>query len=90
MIHITGKLKAHHSLKNNYKKTKQNNNNPAVQWWCTPLIPALTKQRQVDPCEFETAKATCGRPLPPTHTHMQLVSKKTENDAKQWSLTKRL
>jgi hypothetical protein len=23
-------------------------------WWCTPLIPALGRQRQVDLCEFKT------------------------------------
>ena len=27
----------------------------AGQWWCTPLIPALGKQRQVDLCEFEAS-----------------------------------
>jgi hypothetical protein len=26
----------------------------AGQKWCTPLISALRKQRQVDLCEFET------------------------------------
>ena len=25
------------------------------QWWCTPLIPALGSQRQVDLCEFEAS-----------------------------------
>ena len=24
-------------------------------WWCTPLIPALGKQRQVDLCVFEAS-----------------------------------
>jgi hypothetical protein len=24
-------------------------------WWCTPLIPALGRQRQVDLCEFEAS-----------------------------------
>ena len=23
------------------------------RWWCTPLIPALRRQRQVDLCEFK-------------------------------------
>jgi hypothetical protein len=23
------------------------------EWWCTPLIPALRRQRQVDLCEFQ-------------------------------------
>ena len=27
----------------------------AEQWWCTPLIPALGRQRQVDLCEFEAS-----------------------------------
>ncbi|MDP1142662.1 hypothetical protein, partial [Klebsiella pneumoniae] len=27
----------------------------ARQWWCTPLIPALGRQRRVDLCEFETS-----------------------------------
>ena len=26
-----------------------------VWWWCTPLIPALGRQRQVDLCEFEVS-----------------------------------
>ena len=25
----------------------------AGQWWCTPLIPALRRQKQVDLCEFK-------------------------------------
>jgi hypothetical protein len=24
----------------------------AGQWWCTPVIPALGEQREVDLCEF--------------------------------------
>jgi hypothetical protein len=24
-------------------------------WWCTPLVPALGKQSQVDLCEFEAS-----------------------------------
>ena len=27
----------------------------AGPWWCTPLIPALWRQRQVDLCEFEAS-----------------------------------
>ena len=26
----------------------------SAEWWCTPLIPALGRQRQADLCEFET------------------------------------
>ena len=25
------------------------------QWWCTPLIPALGRQRKEDLCEFEAS-----------------------------------
>ena len=25
------------------------------QWWCTPLIPALGRQKQADFCEFEAS-----------------------------------
>jgi hypothetical protein len=31
------------------------NNEHLGQWWCTPLIPALGRQRQVDLCEFEAS-----------------------------------
>jgi hypothetical protein len=34
-------------------------------WWCTSLIPAFRRQREVDLCEFEASKAT----------HRNLVSK---------------
>ena len=27
----------------------------AELWWCTPLIPALGRQRQVDLCEFKAS-----------------------------------
>ena len=32
-----------------------NDKHLAWPWWCTPLIPALSKQRKVDLCEFETS-----------------------------------
>ena len=38
----------------------------ARQWWRTPLIPALGRQRQVDHCEFEASlvcRAVPGQPM---------------------------
>jgi hypothetical protein len=32
----------------NKKQNNNNNNKTAGQWWCTPLIPALGRQRQAD------------------------------------------
>ena len=52
---------------NTYSKSNRKNKTifyvcyycPAIkrfrQWWCTPLIPALGRQRPVDLCEFEVS-----------------------------------
>lgn len=52
-------------------------------WWCTPLIPALTGQRQVDPFKFHTSlvyKATFRAPR--TVTHRNPVSKNKNKSSK--------
>jgi hypothetical protein len=36
------------TVKKNYRLYKYKNINIARQWWCTPLIPALGRQRQTD------------------------------------------
>ena len=38
-----------------FLKRKKNCPIEARQWWCTPLIPAVWRQRQVDLCEFEVS-----------------------------------
>ena len=37
------------------KRMKQKPENQLGRWWCTPLIPALGRQRQEDLREFETS-----------------------------------
>jgi hypothetical protein len=40
----------------------QNNKNiGSWAWWCTPLIPALERQKQVDP-EFKSTQQVPGEP----------------------------
>jgi hypothetical protein len=35
---------------------------PARQWWCTPLIPALRKQRQSDLSDFKASLVHTEKP----------------------------
>jgi hypothetical protein len=49
-------------------------------WRCTPLIPALGRQRQADLCEFQDSlifKASSGQPG--LHRETQLKKTKTKN-----------
>ena len=46
-------------------------------WWCTPLIPALRRQRQVDLCEFEASLVYRARSRAVTQRNP--VSKKKKN-----------
>ena len=44
------------------------------QWRCTPLIPALVRERQADLCEFETNLSTKGVPGQAPKLHRKTLS----------------
>jgi hypothetical protein len=51
-------------------------------WWCTPLNPALRRQRQADLCEFEASlvyKSSSGQS---ELLHRKTLSQKTNNKIK--------
>jgi hypothetical protein len=45
---LLGKLRQVSDLKLKKTKNKKQKQNLAGRWWCTSLIPALGRQRQVD------------------------------------------
>ena len=57
--------------------------------WCTPLIPALGRQRQVDLCEFE-ASLVYQELVPGQDPKLQrnLVSKDKKKDISLWYILK--
>ena len=53
------------------------------QWRCTPLIPALRKQKQVDLCEFEASLVYRMSPRTVMATQRTLVLKNRTNRKKR-------
>jgi hypothetical protein len=55
-------------------------------WWCTPLIPALKRQRQAGVCEFEVSlvyTAKFLRPYVKKQTNKQTNKNPNQNKNKQ-------
>ena len=62
------------------EKQKQRSKKCTGQWWCTPLIPALRRQRQADLCEFEASLVYKSQFQDRLQSYRETLSRKTKQN----------
>ena len=68
------------------RTTTTTNNFKARWWWCTPLIPALGRQKLVDLCEFKASSQVIQRNPVSKNKQKEPGHKSSENKHKDWKV----